>query len=366
MAKMADQLNLRSGKVVATVLSGNSEDIIAAAVASVVNFVDEVLLIDTGISDQTTSAVHTIAKGKYYLCPFPWCRDFAAARNAALEFASQRGATWALTVDTDERLDLTYYVNRDGLLKQLDSNPDVKTWLVSAKDGSYTKERFIRLPTQYKWSGRTHEALNGALEKERGRLRNCWFWETPKSPIAFQSKLERDFSILMEETEANPINGRWWYYLGQTLELLGRNDEALTAFRKCIEVEEWGEQAAWASYCASKCLIRNLHFEEARATSAVGLTRDIAFPELAWVVAWCSYQLSDYRQAIEWSRIAASLGSYNGSGLCERRVGLRFLPAWYELPFDVIRYAGRCLGRIDDVAEAEADFWNAKGKRECK
>ncbi len=133
--------------------------------------------------------------------------------------------------------------------------------------------------------GRTHEALVGAAANERKLLEGCSFWEAPKSDSSFRYKLERDLAILNEETTSNPSNGRWWYYLGQTLELLQRYDEALDAFQRCVEVERWGEQAAWASYCASRCLIKKERYQEAKSICGVGLTKDICFPNLlGWSV----------------------------------------------------------------------------------
>ncbi len=94
---------VRHEKIVATMMTGSNESIVGEAVQSALRFVDEVVLVDTGISDGTKEVVESIAKGKYVLVSFPWCQDFAAARNAALQFASDRGATWALTLDSDER-----------------------------------------------------------------------------------------------------------------------------------------------------------------------------------------------------------------------------------------------------------------------
>ncbi len=128
------------------------------------------------------------------------------------------------------------FEDRDDLLNALNSDPLVKTWMVACGDNSYSKERFIRVPTSLRWAGRTHEALVGAAANERKLLEGCSFWEAPKSDSSFRYKLERDLAILNEETTSNPSNGRWWYYLGQTLELLQRYDEALDAFQKCVEV----------------------------------------------------------------------------------------------------------------------------------
>src|SRR5262249_28860608 len=132
--------------LVATILSGNSADIVADAVHSVVGHVDQVLLIDTGITDATREIVRGIAGDKYRIALFPWKHDFAAARNFSLAAAERAGAKWALTLDTDERLSFPGILTRAALAEQLESKPEIQTWLVPASTLDYAKERFIRIP----------------------------------------------------------------------------------------------------------------------------------------------------------------------------------------------------------------------------
>lgn len=71
---------------------------IAACLASVAPWVDEVVVADTGSTDDTA----TIARGLgARVLDVPWTDDFAAARNAA---AAACRHDWVLSVDADERL----------------------------------------------------------------------------------------------------------------------------------------------------------------------------------------------------------------------------------------------------------------------
>ena len=62
-------------------------------------FVDEVVVVDTGSTDNTPQIIdrHADVRGE-----FEWVDDFAAARNASLELAS---SDWVLVLDADERID---------------------------------------------------------------------------------------------------------------------------------------------------------------------------------------------------------------------------------------------------------------------
>jgi glycosyltransferase involved in cell wall biosynthesis len=77
----------------------NEEKILGRCLESVQGFVDEVILIDTGSSDNTKKIANQ------YNCTiidFPWVQDFAAARNASLQHATGK---WILVLDADEYLD---------------------------------------------------------------------------------------------------------------------------------------------------------------------------------------------------------------------------------------------------------------------
>jgi len=250
-------------QIVATMLSGNSETIVAEAVRSVIAWVDLFLLIDTGIADKTLQIVRQLAGPKFRCDCFSWCSDFARARNFALERAAAHGARWALTVDTDERLLFAGIKSLEDLRARLEADPEVLVWLVSFAGGYYAKERIIRVPSQLSWQGRTHEALVGATASQRGILAGVSFTELPKNPDQITAKLRRDLEILRDETQRLPGDPRWWYYLGQTLEDLGERREAVEAYRQCSVLEGWVEQAAWACYKGAVCLCHLQDFQKA-------------------------------------------------------------------------------------------------------
>ena len=76
----------------------NEEDWIEGALKCVKDLVDEVIIVDTGSTDATLAKIR-----QFYpkVIPFKWIDDFAAARNASLEAATQ---PWILVLDADERI----------------------------------------------------------------------------------------------------------------------------------------------------------------------------------------------------------------------------------------------------------------------
>jgi hypothetical protein len=172
-------------RIAATLLSGNSESHIVQAVQSISAVVDQTIFIDTGITDGTRRVVEEVlgeqwagsgnprptregaagsgdprrtlmagsgdprptrtGSAQLIVEQFAWCDDFAKARNFALDAAATHGATWAMTLDTDERMEFPGYASREELLAALESDPQVRVWLVMEKGGRYAKERFVRV-----------------------------------------------------------------------------------------------------------------------------------------------------------------------------------------------------------------------------
>jgi tetratricopeptide (TPR) repeat protein len=324
------------------------------------DWVDEICLIDTGIRDNTLQKSRLIAGEKLTQWSFPWCNDFAAARNAAIQAADERQATWAMTLDTDERMEFPGYRDQQQLLQALESSPEVISWMIPIREGSYVKERFIRLPTRLNWQGRTHEALVGAGPTERRVLSGCCFWEVAKSAEDFEHKMQRDLAILLDECAAHPLSARWWYYLGQTYEGMQHFRQAVQAFEQCIRIDDWADESSWACYMAARCLVAIKEFREAEEYCALGMSRKPTMAELPWLAGWCCFQRGALADAVSWSRLAITL-SQNTSARNEAI--FKYMPAWYEGPYDVLRYAYQSLDEPRLCQQAEVDFENAQARR---
>jgi hypothetical protein len=143
--------------IISTTLTGSNADIIGEAIASVVAQVDRCLVVDTGARDGSVDVAREVAGEKLLLREFPWKNDFAAARNFALQAATEAGGAWAVTIDTDERL----LFDAGVVLREALGRTRANVLLVADDGGTYSKERIVRLPAEVHWSGPTHEVLEG-------------------------------------------------------------------------------------------------------------------------------------------------------------------------------------------------------------
>ncbi|WP_019639589.1 tetratricopeptide repeat-containing glycosyltransferase family 2 protein [Paenibacillus fonticola] len=138
----------------------NEEDTIARCLASVQNIVDEIIIVDTGSSDNTIEIVSEFTPNVYH---FQWIDDFAAARNFSFSKAAMDYILW---MDADDVLSeengLKLLLLKNSLGASIDS---VMMKYILARDEygkpnfSVKRNRLVRRERDFKWKGFVHEYL---------------------------------------------------------------------------------------------------------------------------------------------------------------------------------------------------------------
>jgi glycosyltransferase involved in cell wall biosynthesis len=138
----------------------NEEDLIERCLNSVCDVVDEIIIVDTGSTDQTKSIVRKYTERIY---DFVWIDDFAAARNYAFNQASKDYIFW---LDADDILTEKERSKFAALKETLDPNVDSVTMsyhLAFDEFGEVTsslrRNRLVKRSNQFKWIGSVHEYL---------------------------------------------------------------------------------------------------------------------------------------------------------------------------------------------------------------
>lgn len=309
-------------------------------------FADRHLVIDTSPDGPPAFATDD---PKITVVRLVWPSDFAAARNAALERAADLGATWAVTLDTDERI-----LGGDALRAAIETTTAPALSLAAA-DGSYTKPRVFRLPCATRWHGLTHEAI--AIDAPT--VTGAAFAELPKTPAQDRAKRLRDLELLQRMCADEPNDGRWHYYLGDTLSALGRHGEACQEWDRCAAVSTWDEEAAWACYRAADVHLFALGSPtEALALCIAGMARHPGIAELPWLAGIACQRLGRHEHALHWASLARVHGERSTAPLraLDARRGFRAVKGLRHGPADVERFSLRALGMHDAAAVAEMEF----------
>lgn len=285
--------------ILATCLLGpGSERTVAEAILSVLDEVEGIIFIDGGGGLAATEMARKMAAEKYLFGgTYEWREDYGHARNYALTQARNYGATFALTLDTDERVCLAQPW-KDILKAQ--STLDVFI-LPDQKEG-YHKERLIRCGSNAHWHGPVCEMLKG-FRAPQGKLPG-YFCELDKTDLQHKARHERGVRLMKKMLETED-DYRWHHHLGACLLNLGATTEARQAFIAASVAAKSSETKAWARYRAAECLILEKRFDEAYDLAARGLAGNAAFiKDFGWLLAYCHKQMGEIEMASHWAQLA--------------------------------------------------------------
>lgn len=203
---------------------------------SVSDLADETIVVDTGSTDDTREVARAAGARVY---EFPWCDDFAAARNESLRHAT---GDWILWMDADDRLPRGA---REGLKDLIDQLPDENVgYLLNVvcpgpDGGPMFHLRHVRLfqrRPDIRWARRVHEQIAPAVLGSGGSLRQANVGIVHLGytrPGSRQAKLERNLRLLDLELEGPAVDGHTLLARAGTLIGLERGAEALVTLNLC-------------------------------------------------------------------------------------------------------------------------------------
>ncbi|WP_433944321.1 glycosyltransferase family 2 protein [Paenibacillus sp. SN-8-1] len=151
----------------AVMIVKNEQRCIIRCLSSIVDAVDEIVIVDTGSTDNTLELIEEYRKDqkKIRLYHFEWIDDFSAARNFAI---SKARGTWKLTIDADEFLhpedvskirDYCKYSLKQGFRNVIADVNIINIKNSEVADDIYSKANARIFTGVFKYHGKMHETL---------------------------------------------------------------------------------------------------------------------------------------------------------------------------------------------------------------
>jgi GT2 family glycosyltransferase/tetratricopeptide (TPR) repeat protein len=235
----APSANGHRARVSLSMIVKNEEANLPACLESAADLVDEIVIVDTGSTDRTKEVA---ARFGARVFDFPWCDDFAAARNESLAHAS---GEWIFWLDADDRLDEDNRRKLRDLFGRLNGEnaayamkclclPDQQTGTVTAVDHI----RLFRNHPGIRFEHRVHEQILSAVRRVGSEIR---FSDVAVHHTGYcdqslrRKKLERDLRLLNLEQAERPDDPFTLFNLGSIYQELRRHDEALAVLRRSLE-----------------------------------------------------------------------------------------------------------------------------------
>lgn len=204
---------------------------LAECLGSIKDEVDEIVIVDTGSTDQTLNIASTFTSKIYH---FPWLGDFSAARNFAI---SKCSGQWILSLDADEKLD-----SEQGSIRQLiKDSPETEVFglplltYTASEYERFTVMRLFRNAAEYHFVGKIHEqvVINNTNVVGIGDAPViCHKFVTRKQR---NKKRWRNLQLLKRELCNDPDNYYLKYYMGVEWLGLGRYERAVDCLQTAAQ-----------------------------------------------------------------------------------------------------------------------------------
>ncbi len=280
----------------------NEEQTLGRCLDSVKAAVDEIVIVDTGSTDNTKELALGYTDKLY---DFEWCDDFSAARNYAFAKGSMDYLMW---LDADDVLPETSVKKLLELKESLD--PQVSVVMMPyhvAFDPAgrpsfiYERERLIKNGEGFLWKGAVHEAIAA-----RGKVLH--------SDIAVEHRKlkpgdpDRNLHIYESRLAAGAeLNPRERFYYARELFYHGRYEESAGEFKKFLSMPgAWLENRLDARRMCALCCELLGRPEEAVQELLDSLTEDVPRAEICCDIGRHLIALGKYKAAAFWYETAAS------------------------------------------------------------
>ena len=222
--------------VALVMIARNEARCIARALRSAAPFVDEMIVLDTGSTDDTVEIARSCGARVHH---FDWIDDFAAARNAALAHAC---AQWNLILDADEwmgdaALPATLKVALAQGAQFLGLLPVHSDFDLAGK--VETEQAWLPrlLPAGVRYQGRIHEQPVTALGWQRLALPIMHDGYRDALAAHKQGRNER---LLLKALEQAPDDPYLCYQLGKNYEAYGDFARAVFHYRQALSLADAG------------------------------------------------------------------------------------------------------------------------------
>lgn len=224
------------------VIVKNEAENIARCLKSTKEIVKEMIVVDTGSTDNTTKIAEELGAKIFH---FAWNDDFSAARNYALEQAT---GDWIIFLDADEYVPEDKVHNIPPLIAKINGNRKISviSCLMEHIDGIAgplkcrdKTARLFRNSSAIRYTGRIHETI-----LKHGKPFDFVLYAPQKTlsiihtgytSTNFIGKIKRNLALLEKDLTKKEIPFLTYYYLCHSYSVLKQYGKAIEFARKALE-----------------------------------------------------------------------------------------------------------------------------------
>lgn len=287
----------------------NEEEVISRCLTCVKKFADEIVVIDTGSTDQTKNIVKNFTEKLY---DFKWQDDFSIARNFAFSKATCDLIMW---LDADDIV-LDEDIDKINQLKKRETQADMYMleYVMTHKADmtpifKYMRERIFLREKNYKWVDPIHEVIipSGKVECLPIKIYHEKIKATPS-----QRNLKIYRKLLLKKIKFSP---RQQFYYARELMFNQKYKQAITEFNKFLKMpNSWIENKLQAHIDLSRCYVALGEREKALNVLFKSFMFSEPRSEITCRIGNIFYNLKKYDQAIFWYKEALNSNYHYDNG----------------------------------------------------
>jgi glycosyltransferase involved in cell wall biosynthesis len=219
----------------------DEESCIERCLKSVRNHADEIVVVDTGSSDNTVKLSKKYADR---IESFKWNDDFSAARNFSLECAKH---DFVFVIDADETVKSWDEKAVAGFIEKNDKNSVGSVEIISMFDDDTAQKKNIFYANRlfnrryFRYSGTIHEQISNltddAINSTDVKIALSHSGYT-SGEIARKNKIARNIGMLKKALEQNAGDCYLLFQLGKSYEMDKNYAEALNVFKKAVDIAD--------------------------------------------------------------------------------------------------------------------------------
>ncbi|MBN1827765.1 MAG: tetratricopeptide repeat protein [Deltaproteobacteria bacterium] len=236
----------------------NEEENLPRCLRSIRDYVDEIVVVDTGSTDGTAVLAESFGARVFH---HPWENDFSKHRNQSIAYS---GSDWIFIIDADEEL-----IEGGELLRQVVDDGTTDSFLVTvvsyrqqkSSQSHHNSVRLFRNNGRNLYRGIVHNRLVGpVMTKMTSITLNHYGYDQGEEMN--QAKFERTAALLKQNIASDPGNPLPHHYLTASYMTVDRYDEAIESGTAAIDLAEekglsdpiylWTHYLVGAAYYATK------------------------------------------------------------------------------------------------------------------
>jgi glycosyltransferase involved in cell wall biosynthesis len=281
----------------------NEAPVIGRCLNSVTDLVDEIIIVDTGSTDNTKEIVNNFTNKIF---DFEWINNFSAARNYSYSKATNDYILW---LDADDVI-----LEEDKLkFKELKQNLDLDIDMILMKYNvgfdesgnitlSYFRERLTKRTKNLKWIEPVHEYI------ERGSTyitSDVCITHKKESP----SEKRRNLNIYENTiSQGTSLSLRGLYYFGRELLLNDFHESAIKIFNEFLNIGQgWVEENIRACFDLATCYSLINSKKDMLKALLRSFEYDTPRCEICCQIGLYYFNENDFEKSIFWYELATSL-----------------------------------------------------------